>query len=565
MLWTGEADIRMSRERWRFHSQAARLSRTARLIALIGVLCISTLHATPSGATNPGDLGDSDLVISQFADMLYRQPTGEELTYWTRELRAGVEAADIVEHLIESEEFATRVAPVIRLYQAHLDRVPDHGGLQFWVTQVRSGRTLADISEEFARSPEFAMLYGALNNHEYVERVYLNVLGRPAEAEGKAYWLQRLEDGTTRGTVMALFSESVEFRGQTTVEVVTSLLYVGLLGRQPDALGMEFWSDQIELGMAYSDAAAVFLSLEEYSAKQRAQFASVHPLTGQRTNTDTAAPALALKVDNTEMARPQVGINQADVVYEELVEGNLTRFIAVFHSQLPSEVGPIRSIRTGDFDVLGQLNTPLLGASGGNNGVLAALETAAVVNVNALVGTGAYFRSENRFAPHNLMVSPSVLLDVAGERGESAPGLFAYRPVGSSLPSGATPVTAVMIDYGRTRVGYEWDANRQGWVRTQNGTTHVDSLGHAIAPDNVVVQVTEYGVSAADAESPEAVTIGEGEVLVFTQGVLITGTWSRSSASDVIQLTDRFGQEIKLSTGTTWVSLAPRQSFTVSN
>jgi hypothetical protein len=205
----------------------------------------------------------------------------------------------------------------------------------------------------------------------------------------------------------------------------------------------------------------------------------------------------------------------------------------------------------------------MLAASGANQVILNLLQGAPVQNVNALVGGGAYRRDTKRPAPHNLFVTTSQLYAIAPAPFSTPPALFTYRGLGVAPTNPATPSAGVDIAFGRTTVNYRWNAARAGWTRTQDGTTHVDTGGAPVTPENVVVMTCEYRTSVADAESPEAVTVGSGPVEVFTGGVRISGTWSRGSAAERIVLRDANGVEIRLTPGETWIALAPAGTVTV--
>ena len=265
-------------------------------------------------------------------------------------------------------------------------------------------------------------------------------------------------------------------------------------------------------------------------------------------------PALAVKIDNSPDARPQSGLNQADVVFEELVEGGITRYIAIFHSTDAEVVGPVRSGRTSDLVILTNLNRPLFGSSGGNAGVLADLNEANLSNVIENRAPSAYYRDNSRDAPHNLYTSTGALYGAnPGDAGEP-PHLFRFLGPGEASPTGQ-PVTAVDVLVGDERTSWTWTG--AGWERTVNGRTDVDDSGAPLRFTNVVVQFTNYGVSSADANSPEAEAIGGGEVWVLTGGKMTTGTWSRPAKDDVTVYQDGSGQEIGLQPGRTWIALAP--------
>lgn len=178
------------------------------------------------------------MVDRLFLDLLGRAPTASERTAAVGGLGAGtLTPAGLVAQLRGSADNTGNVDPVTRLYRAYFLRIPDQAGLDFWIAQRRSGRSLNQISQSFARSPEFATLYGSLTNRGFVERIYENVLGRPGEPDGVAFWTGQLDSGArTRGQVMTGFSESPEYKAQQRAEVDVSVAFIALLGRRPTNL-----------------------------------------------------------------------------------------------------------------------------------------------------------------------------------------------------------------------------------------------------------------------------------------------------------------------------------------
>jgi len=278
-------------------------------------------------------------------------------------------------------------------------------------------------------------------------------------------------------------------------------------------------------------------------------------LTGIEVDEELDFPAVVVKIDNHTNARPQWGINAADVVYEEIVEGNITRFAAVFHSTPADPVGPVRSARTSDFDILNPLNTPLFANSGGNPTVLRLLRSVDSVNANVNALPALFFREPTRRIPHDLMTSTADLLDAKREQGGVPPALFEYRRGGEDLPDSANPIAGIDIAYGGHSVSYDWDEDLGGWARTQNGSAHVDADGVRVAPPNVVVQFISYGRSRADAASPHALLIGDGTAWFLVDGNLMEGRWTRDSADEVTKFTLDDGSPVKLDPGTTWIAL----------
>ncbi len=280
------------------------------------------------------------------------------------------------------------------------------------------------------------------------------------------------------------------------------------------------------------------------------------PLTGVQDEGVGTWPVLIAKIDNHDRARPQAGINSADVVFEEIVEGGLTRFAALFHSQQTDLLGPIRSVRTSDFDLLRNLNRPLFANSGGNEAVLRLLQEIEYVDVSSNAAFDAYERIEERPSPHNLFSDTESLRTVGTSRGEGgSPPMMFVREGADPLNTPPNPVSGLDIDYGSTFVEYRWDQDNKKWVRSQNGTPHLDSDGVVVAPDIIIVQVVSYGRSRADGRSPEAVLLGEGKALVFFNGNVVEGFWKRSEADEVTEYFDRDGQTIAMPSGRVWIAL----------
>ena len=156
--------------------------------------------------------------------------------YWVNLIDGGsVTASDVTQAFLTSPEFNGVVAPIARLYYAAFGRIPDAGGLNYWVTQVRSGATMSQVSADFMRSAEFAKLYGTtLTDTRFVDLLYQNVLGRTADAAGKAYWLARLTtDKIPRPTVLQSFANSPELIQSKSAEILVVEQYQTLLGLTP--------------------------------------------------------------------------------------------------------------------------------------------------------------------------------------------------------------------------------------------------------------------------------------------------------------------------------------------
>ncbi|HEV8296958.1 MAG TPA: DUF3048 domain-containing protein, partial [Acidimicrobiales bacterium] len=287
------------------------------------------------------------------------------------------------------------------------------------------------------------------------------------------------------------------------------------------------------------------------------------PLTGLPSGDPAALsrPALVVKIDNADAgncadsARPQAGIDQADVVYDILVEG-ITRYAAVFHSKMPEVIGPVRSARSSDIDIVAQLDTPLLAWSGNNSNVGDELADAKdmFVNVGHSSKAGSnFYRDKERCAPHNLMVNPADLYEFAKGQGGAPTPIFQYRAPGESLPPSAQAMPGVRLTTGQ-EVVYAWNATTSSWDRIQKRSPHLAADGKQISPANVVALEVDYRPSSTPG-SPRAVTVGEGPAHVYSDGKLVDGTWKRDDPAAPWTLVDPSGAPIKLTPGTTWVEL----------
>jgi hypothetical protein len=274
---------------------------------------------------------------------------------------------------------------------------------------------------------------------------------------------------------------------------------------------------------------------------------------------------MIVKIDNVSVARPQAGITKADVIFEEQVEGGLTRLAAVFQSSDADPVGPVRSTRTSDIDIVTLLNRPLYAFSGGNTRFVAEIRGSGIVDVGFDARPDAYFRS-GRAAPDNLFTRTSALYTSAPQGAGPPPALFTYRPSGATpANAGATPARQASLGWLSSSAGWTWDASSQTWKRTQNGTADVDQAGQRVAPANVIIQSVTYATDGfASGEGinppppiPKAELVGQGDVWVLTGGMLITGHWSRPAPSVATQYTDAGGTPIALAPGQTWVELTP--------
>lgn len=286
------------------------------------------------------------------------------------------------------------------------------------------------------------------------------------------------------------------------------------------------------------------------------------PLTGVAVEGEyTPRPALVVKIDDGVNSKPQTGLNQADIVFEEIVEGRVTRFAAVFNSTDSDPVGNIRSGRTQDPILLGALGVPIFAYSGGNEGVNAALGSSGFVLLTE--GDGMFRVSGRGGPPYNLYGNTSDLFARGIDRGGAtdAVALFEYDTEDAGLP-GATPATGIDVGIGSVSVRWDFDAEQGLYLRTENGSDHQQTDGQ-VSTNNVVVLVMPYGTSAAASNSPEARSTGTGRAVMYRNGLAVEGTWTRESASDTFTLVDASGSPMLLTPGRTFVELVDADGYSL--
>ncbi len=270
-------------------------------------------------------------------------------------------------------------------------------------------------------------------------------------------------------------------------------------------------------------------------------------------------PALAIKVENLPEARPQAGLDRADVVYEEPVEGGITRFIVIFQCREADRVGPVRSGRTTDPGVLVQFGRPVIGYAGGAGPVVRAIDRAGLIDENYDIAVGAYRRDPNRAAPHNLYTSTQALWKAAKSKEGAPKPVFTYD---AQLTGASRRVHTLHLPFSSySDVYWKWSPKAGAWLRFHGTVPHTVEDGSQVQAANVVVmQVPVHAgtiVDAAGNPSPDITLTGSGKAFVFRDGRMIAGRWKRASLHDLTTFVTKDGTEIALAPGVTWVELLP--------
>jgi hypothetical protein len=264
-------------------------------------------------------------------------------------------------------------------------------------------------------------------------------------------------------------------------------------------------------------------------------------------------PAVAVKIDNNVQARPQAGLEAADVIYEEFTEG-ITRFVVVFQSADAGVVGPVRSVRPGDPSIVRPFGGPLV-FSGGSAPVLAVVRAAGIRQVTENDRDTLRRRSGKR-APHNLYTDTVSMYHKAGA-GTAPPAFSTFLAPGAPpAAAGATPAAAWRLSAApNVTAQYQWDSGAAVWKRSTDGRPHTLEGGAQLSPRNVIVQYTPYVNFPDDQKVRYPEVVGSGEAVVFIGGMQVKARWSKSSPAAMTTFTDSAGRPIALSPGQTWVHL----------
>lgn len=279
----------------------------------------------------------------------------------------------------------------------------------------------------------------------------------------------------------------------------------------------------------------------------------VAPLSGE-ADPDGASltrPALTVKIENTPGARPLWGVDQADVVYEEIVNGGITRLAAIFNTHLPLRIGPVRSVRPTDVGVVSPIGG-IFAYSGGAAYAIRAIEKAPVnlVDETRSLQHAGMFRDHTRFAPENLYLIAPRIVEFGGTP-VPPPSLFTYRsPTAKTVGTPARVVTVNLPSiYAPT---FTWNHATRSWDRSIFGQPDITATHVRISPVNVIVMWINYAGGVGTMNSVGQL-VGSGPAAVFQNGKEIAGSWSRSVINHPTMYRNARGKVIFMLPGQTWI------------
>lgn len=271
-------------------------------------------------------------------------------------------------------------------------------------------------------------------------------------------------------------------------------------------------------------------------------------------------PALAIKVENAPEARPQYGLDTADIIYEEPVEGGVTRFIVIYQCADAKRVEPVRSARTSDPAILLQYGQPAFGYADAAGYVQKAVQrNKAILDLNWKKLPEAYHEDSSREAPHHLYTSTKELWRVAQRRNLPVPEpVFEYS---EEFPDAKSRKVRQVHLYFSDFSDVYWKWKGEMWMRSHDGAAHELAGAGPVQADNVLIQIVKLkNTGRKDVVGtivPEVQSIGSGKAYLLRDGRMIIGKWERKSEADITAFVTRTGDTFLLKPGNTWIELYP--------
>lgn len=288
---------------------------------------------------------------------------------------------------------------------------------------------------------------------------------------------------------------------------------------------------------------------------------STSPLTGAPGK---IAPVLVVKIDDTRNAHPQVGLRDAEVVYIEQVEGGLTRLAAVFATTIPSIIGPVRSARVSDLELLSQYGKVGFAYSGAQRKLLPEIAGANLYDVGANKYGAAFYKNDpSRNPPYAMMLNAPEMIEEAKTRGS----IFELsKPMGwkfGDTSALAKKISGVEFSWPAARYGATWSLEEKRWLLTHNGSLNLDNEGFHLGPANVLIQIVSITDSIykdkVGGVTPFTATVGSGKCYLLRDGSYLPCRWNRPTPESGTTFTDEGGTEVYFAPGQIWFALTSKE------
>lgn len=283
------------------------------------------------------------------------------------------------------------------------------------------------------------------------------------------------------------------------------------------------------------------------------------PLTGMKVDSQaiTQQPVTGVMIENSPDARPQSGLKDSGVVFEAIAEGGITRFAVLYQEQKPQLIGPVRSVRLYYIDWMAAFNASIAHV-GGSPSALTEIRNGNYRDIDQFFNATTYWRSTDRYAPHNVYTSFEKLDALNAAKGYTTSSFTGFTRADSSAAQ--TP-TATSIDVTMSgplyNSHYTYIPSKNTYDRSQAGAPHVDREGGQISP-RVVIVMNVVQTLADDGYHGEINAVGTGKATIFQDGTAKEVTWNKKSKTDQITFTDAAGKDVPLARGQTWITAVPQ-------
>ena len=275
-------------------------------------------------------------------------------------------------------------------------------------------------------------------------------------------------------------------------------------------------------------------------------------------------PVLVVKIDDTTQAHPQVGLENADIVYIEQVEGGLTRLAAVFSSVIPQRIGPVRSARISDIDIVAQFGRVAFAYSGAQKKLLPVIASANLQDLGAQRQSPTIFTTDpNRIQPYAMVLRADLLMQKIRDKNFQIDSAKNVGFIFGELQDGGAPTTKAVMHWPAATYSATWSQQESRWMLSHNNSADVAESGVVLGPTTLVIQMvsivpSEYKDKVGGV-TPYSQTVGKGRAYVLRDGQRFITTWSRPSTESGTTFTFADGATMNFDPGQIWIALTDRE------
>jgi hypothetical protein len=273
---------------------------------------------------------------------------------------------------------------------------------------------------------------------------------------------------------------------------------------------------------------------------------------------------LVVKIDDTRQAHPQIGLEDADIVYIEQVEGGLTRLAAIFSSKIPTHIGPVRSARISDIELLEQYGHVAFAYSGVQKKMRPVIDAANLEDLGAQNHSSTIFTTDpTRIQPYAMVLRADLLIQFIQDKNLA---IASSKPMGwnfGDAPSGGTEVSSVHLSWPASSYDAHWSADENRWLLDHSYEADISTAGKQLGPTTLVIQLVSITDSIykdkVGGVTPFSSTVGEGRGYIMRDGKSFEALWSRPDAASGTQWRSKNGEEITFAKGQIWVALTDKE------